>query len=268
MRTFFITTMMILCTFGLLIQDASAKRFGGGRSIGVSRSHSSYSTPYKKPTASSAATGARANKWGGMLGGLLVGGLLASLFMGHGIGAGLLAWLGVGLLCLFIFSLLNRKMPAAQFQGATSSAGGPSSSFSPNFASGFTNMQDEELNLSKAMPDDEGFLREVKGLFIRLQTAYDAQNIEDIRLYTSPELLAEIQLQFHERDNAFNYTEVVKLDAELLDMSQDSSGKVASVRFSGAIKENGTLNEQFQEIWHFCKTGVADKWIVAGLQQM
>lgn len=258
--------MLILCTFGLLIQDASAKRFGGGRSIGFSRPSSSYSTPYNKPgIAAQAATKAGASKWGGILGGALIGGLLASLFMGHGLGLGILAWLGMGLLCLFIFSLIKRKVPSATFQGATSTAGGPS--YSPDFVSGFTNVQGEALSPSKEPAEAEAFLREAKGMFIRLQTAYDDQNVEDIRQFTSPELLAEIQLQLHERANAFNYTEVVSLDAELLDMSSDAHAKIASVRFTGSIKENGTLNTNLNEIWHFCQTGFSGKWVVSGIQQ-
>ena len=82
------------------------------------------------------------------------------------------------------------------------------------------------------------FLRDAKTKFIRLQAAYDQKNLADIKEFTSPEVLAEIQMQFQERENASNDTEVVSLEAELLDVSNEGNLLTASVRFSGRIKEN------------------------------
>lgn len=85
MRTLLSCFLITLLSFGLIINEASAKRFGGGRSFGVQRSQSSLFSSNKTHNTSSLTQKANKSRWGGVLGGLLVGGLLASLFMGNGL---------------------------------------------------------------------------------------------------------------------------------------------------------------------------------------
>nr|WP_235659311.1 hypothetical protein [Legionella maceachernii] len=96
MRGFFSYLLIGLLTFGLVINEASAKRFGGGRSFGVQRSYGSLFSSAKAQPMKSLGQQANKSKWGGMLGGLLIGSLLTSLFMGNGLGSGLLSWLILG----------------------------------------------------------------------------------------------------------------------------------------------------------------------------
>jgi predicted lipid-binding transport protein (Tim44 family) len=115
----------------------------------------------------------------------------------------------------------------------------------------------------------DAFLREAKVQFIRLQTAYDQKNLADLRQFTSPEVFGEIQLQLQERQDAINQTDVVTLEAKLVDAKNESpmhsDSLVASVEFSGQLRENGEQAEAFNEIWHFKNDN--QKWIVAGIQQ-
>jgi predicted lipid-binding transport protein (Tim44 family) len=276
-------------------QDAAAKRFGGGRSFGIQRPMSSYNN-YSNTAAkqSSGILGkSNTNRWGGMLGGLfgglLIGGLLSSLFMGKGLSTGILTWIIVGAVILFIVSLFRRKMPSFQGngqnqynqyrenpfqqsndprgssfnQGSQSNQGnqGQSSGFGfGSMAQNFMNQANDE--------SDEDFLREAKVKFIRLQAAYDQKNMEDIREFTSPEVLAEIQMQFHEQEGAINQTEVVSLEAQLINKEQEGNTTIVSVRFTGLVKENSEKPEPLNEIWHFEKAGEYGKWIVCGVQQI
>ncbi|MCX7116883.1 MAG: hypothetical protein NTW94_03075 [Legionellales bacterium] len=120
MRTFIFYLLMTTLSFGLVVNEASAKRFGGGRSFGVQRSQSSLFSSHT-PQTKSLGQQINTRKWGGVLGGLLVGGLLASLFMGHGLGAGLLSWLAIGALGFFLVGFMRKKMQPG-FQSASSNA--------------------------------------------------------------------------------------------------------------------------------------------------
>jgi predicted lipid-binding transport protein (Tim44 family) len=105
--------------------------------------------------------------------------------------------------------------------------------------------------------------------FVRLQAANDAGNLEDIREFTTPEVFAEIKLQMDERGTAAQQTDVVRLDAELLEAVTEGRQHVASVRFSGLIREEaGGVAAPFDEIWVLTQPVNGERgWVVAGIQQ-
>ena len=117
--------------------------------------------------------------------------------------------------------------------------------------------------------DAPGFTRSAKVNFIRLQAAWDEQNLADIREFTTPEVYAEIKMQMAEEGAARHRTEVVTLEAELLGIEEGAIDYLVNVRFSGAIREDDSGAEPFQEIWNLAKpkdgrTG----WLLAGIQQI
>ena len=110
MRNFLICLITVTLSCCLFISDASAKRFGGGRSFGVQRSHNSLFSSYKSQKAQPKMRQSNKSRWGGILGGLLIGGLLSSLFMGHGLANGLITWLILGSIILFMVTMFRKKM--------------------------------------------------------------------------------------------------------------------------------------------------------------
>ena len=102
-----------------------------------------------------------------------------------------------------------------------------------------------------------------------LQASNDAKNLEDIREFVSPGLYAEIKLQMDERGNQPQQTDVVTLQAELLELVTEDARHIASVRFSGSIREVvGGVAGPFEEIWHLSKPVDGNKgWVIAGIQQ-
>ncbi len=284
LRHFFSLLLVLLVTIGLIMHEAEARRFGGGRSFGTQRSTSTFNRSATSPGYGFAQNkpgfnqpGSTASRWLGPLAGLAVGGLIASLFMSHGIGSGIMSWLLVGgLLFLAINFIRNRMQPAAQSR----SDYGNRQHFAQDAAAQFMR-NSSQAQAAPANPypigfDEQQFLREAKVQFIRLQAAYDQKNLNDLREFTTPEVYAEIQMQFQERGNETNKTDVVTLDADLLDATTDAQrvgntdmqGLVASVRFKGLIQEN--RNEPaapFNEIWHFKKEIANQRWLVAGIQQ-
>lgn len=264
MRNIFLYLIIVILTFGMVIHEASAKRFGGGRSFGVQRSPNSLMSPQVYKNKSTVGKQTNTSKWGGILGGLLIGGLLASLFMGNGLGSALLSWLAVGLVIFFVVGLMRRKMNPG-WQSVQSSVSGQTKFngindfLSSKFSDTFANVADEFK--------PEGFLREAKVTFLRLQAAYDQKNKEDLMAFTSPQMFAEIEMQLKERGDEPNRTEVIDLEAQLLDLSEQTNTMLASIRFTGFVKENNDLPVPLDEIWHFRQVANSKDWVVDGIQQ-
>lgn len=118
--------------------------------------------------------------------------------------------------------------------------------------------------------DVPAFIRSAKSNFIRLQAAWDRGDINDIREFTSPEMYAEMKLELQDRGNAKNETDVVTLDAELLGIETLAYDYMASVKFSGTIKEGGeTTAQPFAEVWNLSKPiNGQSGWLLAGIQHL
>ena len=116
--------------------------------------------------------------------------------------------------------------------------------------------------------DTEAFLRNAKVHFVRLQAAWDAGNLDDIREFTTPEMFAEIKMDLSERGAEVNKTDVVTLEAQLLGIESAAAQHIASVRFSGMIRENaGEAAQPFGEVWNLAKPASGGGWLLAGIQQ-
>nr|WP_315194092.1 Tim44-like domain-containing protein [uncultured Aquabacterium sp.] len=115
--------------------------------------------------------------------------------------------------------------------------------------------------------DAEGFTRIAKMIFIRLQAANDAANVDDLRKFTTPELFASLRLDLQERGAAAQQTDVMQLDAELVETTQENGQWIASVRFHGLIREDAAQGAQpFDELWHLVKPlDDAREWAIAGI---
>ena len=118
--------------------------------------------------------------------------------------------------------------------------------------------------------DADVFLRTAKVCFIRLQAAYDAGNASDLREFTSPEMFAELKLEIDARNGGLNQTDVVTLEAELLGVESGSVDQLASVRFSGMLREQpNAAPEAFDEVWNFERPAAGNGgWVLAGIQQL
>ncbi|OGT37543.1 MAG: hypothetical protein A3F11_02685 [Gammaproteobacteria bacterium RIFCSPHIGHO2_12_FULL_37_14] len=271
MRIFLFILILSLLSFSF-IYDAQARRFGGGKSFGMSRNSNSFSNARFGDSAKQSALSrpSNANRWLGPLAGLAAGGLLAYLLMGNGIGSGMLTWLLVAGVIWLIYSLIRNAMrPATQSFGYRERENSPQDNLA-HLASRQTFSSSTQNTTPHSVDFDENiFLRDAKALFLRLQTAYDNKNLNDLCEFCSPEVFAEIQLQIQERGEAINRTEVVQLDAALLDTAIEFQVLLASVQFSGLIKEdtNQTAATSFKEVWHFRKENINPRWIVAGIQQ-
>ena len=117
--------------------------------------------------------------------------------------------------------------------------------------------------------DTAGFERIAKMIFIRMQSANDSADLNDLRTFTTPEMFASVKLDLQDRGAALQTTDVVKVDAEVLDVTTEADRQIVSVRFHGLIREevNGVATP-FDEAWHLVKPADGSReWAIAGIQQ-
>ncbi len=293
MNKFLVALSISVLSLGFAVGDAEAKRLGGGKSSGVQResvtqkqaapAQHQAAAPASAPAA--APTAAPKRNWMGPLAGLAAGLGIAALLSHFGLGEGVANFLMIALLvmaAIFVVRLLfKRKVqatPASPLQYAGVGNPGmaplpqPQSVPGGGVAGGSTvpPVAAEALRRIPADFDSEGFLRVAKLNFIRLQASNDARNLDDIREFVSSELYAEIKMQMDERGSAAQHTDVVTLNAELLEVVSEAQQHVASVRFYGMIREEaGAAAAPFDEVWNLTKQVDGNKgWTVAGIQQL
>lgn len=122
--------------------------------------------------------------------------------------------------------------------------------------------------------DTEGFVSAAKRNFITLQDAWDRSDIGTLRSMMTDGMLGEIKSQLSEREGHLggqpNKTDVVMLDAQLLGIEDLGSDYMASVEFSGMIREEPSAGPSpFREVWNMTKpkSGTSG-WLVAGVQAL
>ncbi len=228
-----------------------------------------------RPAQPAAAPQSTGNKWLGPLAGIAAGLGLAALFSHFGLGEGMGSILMIILAVVAVFFLIsmfrrNKQQPAMQYAGAGAPYAGTQEPVQQPVGGGVaTAAPSVAANIPADFPV-ESFLRSAKTTFIRLQAANDRKDLNDIREYTTPEMFAEVSMQIQERDDAPQRTDVVAVNAELLEVVTENDIAIASVRMSGQLRENNGAPESFDEIWHVQKNLKDNKsvWLLAGIQQV
>jgi len=122
--------------------------------------------------------------------------------------------------------------------------------------------------------DSEGFLKAAKTNFVTLQAAWDRSDIASLRAMMTDSMLGEIQTQLTEREKLTgstpNLTEVVMIEARLLGIEEMANEYMASVEFSGMIREEPSAGPNpFREVWNMTKArNGGSGWLVAGVQAL
>jgi predicted lipid-binding transport protein (Tim44 family) len=106
--------------------------------------------------------------------------------------------------------------------------------------------------------------------FVQLQAAWDRADLRALGELTTEPLLAELRDQLERRGPEPNRTEVVSLDARLLAFEDLREAMVASVEFSGLIRERvDEAAAPFRELWLLANVKQADRgWRLARVQSL
>ncbi len=301
-----LSLLAVVLTLGLSLAtgDAeAARRLGGGKSSGMQRqattekastgtpAQSSTTTAAARPPAAATPAAAAAQpkrSWMGPLAGLAAGLGLAALASHFGLGGELASMLMIGLLvmaALAVVGFIMRRRAAAQQPAMAQVKGMQYAAVGPDQAATAPKAYDVSMpgtSIGSAIDsnaasnsnipanfDVVGFARNAKVQFIRLQAANDAGNLDDIRDFTTPEMFAELKMDISESGGAAQKTDVVSVEADVLEVVEETARYVVSVRFTGMIRDNKDAQaESFDETWHLVKprTGTGG-WLLSGIQQ-
>ena len=256
--------------------DADAARLGGGRSVGAQRNVTAppASTP-AKPTQAQQAQGQQqpaqqGSRWGmlgGILGGLALGGLLAWALSGTGLSTLLLIAL-LAIVAVFALRALRRR-DAPEAQHVHLAGIGPERMNIPERPASIG-----ALHAPSSLPagfDAAAFLRAAKLNFVKLQIANDAGKLDEIRDFTTDEMFDALRKDVLARPADAQQTDVISLNADLLEIATEQDSHWASVRFSGMVRETPqSAPVGFEEVWNLVKPaqGAGGGWLLAGIQQM
>lgn len=283
----------ILFTFTLVVDEAEARRMGGGKSFGRSYqtapapSRSTADAPARKQDmAGKQAPGAGRGMMGGLLGGLLVGGLFAALFAGGAFeGLQMMDILIIAALAFVIFKVIRGMRqgpaPARGPQPAYAGAGQqtPSQPSSPQPVFGASREAPADAPVSSAaahavpfnLPlgfDTPAFLEGAKDHYRILQDAWNKNDLPKIQEYVTPELYADLQAE-RAALPAEQHTEVLSVSAGLVRADQQFGNAEVSIRFVGRYRDTVEgVEEDFVDIWHLERDYSKDDapWFITGIQ--
>ncbi len=292
----------------LVTDAADAARLGGGRSFGAQRSFAppaarapapsatapgAASNPVLPPSAApratapaaaAAAPGAAAaaaprsglSRWMGPIAGLAAGLGLAALMSHLGLSEAfgsflLMALLAVGVVLVVRALLMRRSRPQLSTPNAYRST---ESAPAGERAWGRT---EPALGSVAAVPatdgrfppgfDRDAFVRQAKMQFRSLQGAWDAGDRRALANVTTPEMYADIDRDLATR-GVHQDTDVVSLEADVLEVTTEARQHWASVRFWGVLREDGGPSRSFDETWNLVKPiDDSSGWLLAGIQQ-
>ena len=306
MKRLFVLALAGFASLAMVHADfADAARMGGGRSFGMQRSitppaartapsaGNGFNGPAANPVmpakpgataaapaaaaAAPAAAGAasRGSRWLGPIAGLAAGLGLAALFSHLGLSEGLGSLLLIGLLAFGAIALVRlfvaRRAQPARYAGA--GAGMTRTPYAPSarepvIAPAWGSASTTTTGRYPPGFDPAPFLAQAAQQFRRLQAAYDRGDSALLADVTTPEMHAEIARDLASR-GAHLPTDVVSLDAEIVEVVEEADRYVASVRFHGALREDGAREAQpFEETWHLVKPlDGSSGWLLAGIQQ-
>ncbi len=263
---------------------------------GTQRSATSAASSSAAGAAGAAATRSTASRWFGPIAGIAAGLGLAALLTHLGLGAAFAEFLAsVLLIGLVIFAVMFvlRRLRGGGAQHAMQGAGAgrqgsqqpmarsplqpvstppqpeaPASTAHPAVSS--TAAPTQPIDPSWYIPADfntQDFLANAKKQFIALQDAWDRNDIPTMQEYMTDELIDAVREPLQQREPG-GHTEVVLLNASLLGIEDLPQGHLASVRFSGMLKDDSEPEAyRFEEVWNFLKPQNAG-WLLAGIQQI
>jgi predicted lipid-binding transport protein (Tim44 family) len=118
--------------------------------------------------------------------------------------------------------------------------------------------------------DVAAFLDVARRSFVCVQQAWDRADLAALSTFATGPLLEELRTQLAERGPGPNHTEVVRIEARLLAVEDLLEAQLASVEFSGLIREElGAHARPFRELWMLARLQGADRsWRVARVQAL
>lgn len=256
--------------------------------------------------AGAAGAAAPRNRFLGPLGGLAAGLGLAALFGYLGFGAGMAEFLGTLLMiaaAVFAVVFLVRMLRGQQTtkpRPAYSAAGAASANSGNSYRQGpindpvpgmgqpkadqgfqgfgqFGNAEAFDTPAPAATPlkelpagfDEPGFVNSAKKFFVTMQGVFDKGDVEGLREYCSDEVVDHLKAEIDARGNAVNRTDVVTLDAQLIGFETDVDEQIATVAFTGMLREEkDAAASEVNELWIMSRPVTGGGWVLSGIHNL
>ena len=282
----FLSIAMALCIGLTMSLDANAKRFGGGKSFGSAPSHQArQAAPAAAPAAAGAAGAAGAaakaggaSRWLGPLAGLAAGGLLASMFMGGGFqGMQFFDILIMAVIAFLIFPFIaaRRRKPQASMMAPAGHAPMQREAFDAKpaapsiFGGGSAAPAARPVINAPAWFNEQSFLEAARNHFQSLQQHWDANEMDKIAEFVTPQMLDFLKRERADLGDGFQSTYIDNLTVQLDGLDDRADKTIATLTFSGLSKSSRfDQGEAFSESWNMERQqGDNQPWLVAGIRQ-
>lgn len=118
--------------------------------------------------------------------------------------------------------------------------------------------------------DVQAFLQVARDSFVQMQAAWDRADLPALGLMATDALLDDLREQLALRGPGPNRTEVLELQARLLALDDMKEALVASVEFTGLIRERRDDSAApFKELWLLANVKAANRgWRLARVQSL
>ena len=276
-----LSLFMALCLSLTFALDAHAKRFGGGKSFGSAPSHQTrQAAPQQRNDAAQQQAGRQqpaaasgASRWLGPLAGLAAGGLLASMLMGDGFeGIQFMDILIFGLIAFVIFRLIAARR--RQQQPAMAGHGAPMQREMPQQPSIFGGSAAPAAAAAPVIDapswfNEQSFVGAAREHFLSLQQHWDANEMDKIAEFVTPQLLEFLKRERAEIADAYQATYIDDLQIQLDGVDDNAEKTTATLTFIGVSKTSRfDQGKPFSESWRMERLqGENQPWLVAGIRQ-
>ncbi|MBU2334177.1 Tim44 domain-containing protein [Stutzerimonas kunmingensis] len=274
-----LSIFMALCISLTFALDAHAKRFGGGKSFGSAPSHQTRQAPQQTQAApnqagrQTPAAASGASRWLGPLAGLAAGGLLASMFMGDGFeGIQFMDILIFGLIAFLLFRFLaarRRQQQPAMAGHAPMQRDMPQQPSTSIFGGSAAPVAAAPMINAPAWFNEQSFVAAAREHFLSLQQHWDANEMDKISEFVTPQLLGFLKQERAEIGDAYQSTYIDDLQIQLDGVDDDAEKTTATLTFTGTAKTSRfDQGEPFSESWRMERAqGENQPWLVAGIRQ-
>ncbi|WP_313474467.1 Tim44 domain-containing protein [Stutzerimonas kunmingensis] len=274
-----LSIFMALCISLTFALDAHAKRFGGGKSFGSAPSHQTRQAPQQTQAApnqagrQTPAAASGASRWLGPLAGLAAGGLLASMFMGDGFeGIQFMDILIFGVIAFLLFRFLaarRRQQQPAMAGHAPMQRDMPQQPSTSIFGGSAAPVAAAPVINAPAWFNEQSFVAAAREHFLSLQQHWDANEMDKISEFVTPQLLGFLKQERAEIGDAYQSTYIDDLQIQLDGVDDDAEKTTATLTFTGTAKTSRfDQGEPFSESWRMERAqGENQPWLIAGIRQ-
>ncbi|MBK5302549.1 MULTISPECIES: Tim44 domain-containing protein [Gammaproteobacteria] len=286
----FLSIAMALCIGLTMSLDANAaKRFGGGKSSGAAPTHqTSQMAPSSAAGGAAATAGAAgaagaatkasgASRWLGPLAGIAAGGLLASMFMGDGFqGMQIFDILIMAVIAFLVFRFIAARRRKQQEHMAPAGAPMQREVFEQKptamgsiFGGSAAPAAARPVINAPAWFNEHNFIEAARNHFQSLQQHWDANEMDKIAEFVTPQLLEFLKRERADLGDGFQSTYIDNLQVQLDGVDDRADKTIATLTFSGVSKSSRfDQGEVFSESWNMERPqGENQPWLVAGIRQ-